>query len=214
MDGNKAEICPLCGSETVMFYESRQRTYLRCGSCLSVMLSPEYYLSEEDEKKRYELHENDPDDPGYRDSVKTIVNAVRSDIKLPAHGLDFGSGPDPATAKMLRELGYTIDLYDPFFHKDPDKLKRKYDFIVCCEVIEHFKNPAEEFRSLSSLIKLGGLILCQTEIYGDDIEFPKWHYKNDATHIFFYHHKAFEWIRDNCGFSGCQVKGKVIVFAG
>lgn len=34
-----------------------------------------------------------------------------------------------------------------------------------------------------------------TDLYKSDIDFPKWYYKNDPTHVFFYSDEAFKWIQ-------------------
>lgn len=79
----------------------------------------------------------------------------------------------------------------------------QYDFIVCCEIAEHFANPAAEFQRLARLLKPGGRIYCMTMMWlGGD--FSRWQYKNDPTHVFFYTPKSLAFIRDQYGFKSVK----------
>jgi 2-polyprenyl-3-methyl-5-hydroxy-6-metoxy-1,4-benzoquinol methylase len=49
----------------------------------------------------------------------------------------------------LEDDGYKIKQFDPFFHNDIAVLRRSYDYIVCCEVIEHFHSPSKEFELIN-----------------------------------------------------------------
>ncbi len=56
-------------------------------------------------------------------------------------GLDFGSGQDAAVVAILKEKGYQIQAYDPFFFPDLNWKKHKFDFITATEVVEHLQHP-------------------------------------------------------------------------
>lgn len=49
-------------------------------------------------------------------------------------------------------------MLDPFNYVDSKeekeiyKVHRKYDYIICSEVIEDFHNPYDEFKSLSNML--------------------------------------------------------------
>lgn len=131
-------------------------------------------------------------------------------MKIIAKGLDFGAGTGPVITKLLHDIGFHLELYDPFFWNNPQVLNATYDFIACCEVIKHFKNPWQDFKLLRSLLTPGGVLYCITEIYSENLDFEKWHYKNDATHVFFYHQDAFKWIKDNFKFSKLEIEGNLI----
>lgn len=105
-----------------------------------------------------------------------------------------------------------MELYDPFFYNNKETLKSKYNFIACCEVIEHFHNPLNEFKLLRSLLSPGGVLYCKTDIYSESIDFESWYYKFDPTHVFFYHKNAFQWIQENTFFSKVEIKGRLIEF--
>ncbi len=174
-----------------------------------MFMDPACYVSRENEKKRYEEHNNNVEDPGYQKFVGPIVSKVRENFGKGRKGLDFGSGTGPVIARLLREKGYDIELYDPFFCDNPGALEKKYDFIVCCEVIEHFHFPAKEFRLLKSLLKPGGMLFCMTDIYSEKTDFKKWYYKNDPTHVFFYHQNTLDRIKSQLGFSALRIDGRV-----
>jgi len=56
-------------------------------------------------------------------------------------------------------------VYDPFFAPDPSALKRAHDFVTCTEVVEHFQQPADDWRRLLSLVKSGGWLGVMTLLY-------------------------------------------------
>lgn len=191
--------CILCGSETKFLHEWQEKKFYRCGGCESVILHPDFYVDSEAEKSRYEEHINDVDDPGYQRFVADLVDAVQQNQKPEETGLDFGSGTGPVITKLLTDAGYSLKLYDPFFHPAEKNLKLRYDYIIACEVIEHLQHPMREFRLLENILKPGGNLYLKTYIYHDDIDFPSWHYKNDPTHVIFYSKKALQWISDQLG---------------
>jgi hypothetical protein len=52
-----------------------------------------------------------------------------------------------------------------------------------------------------------------TDIYNENIDFHKWYYKNDLTHVFIYHKKTIEWIKNNIGFDDVFIDERLIVFS-
>lgn len=204
--------CILCHAHTELFYETSQKKYYQCTHCSSISLDPQYYVSKENERKRYQEHNNDTEDPGYQKFVEPIIRGVKQKFDKKHKGLDFGSGTGPVIAKLLRDKGYTIELYDPFFCNNPEKLEEMYDFIVCCEVMEHFHFPAKEFSLLRSILKPNGALFCMTDIYFENVDFRTWYYKNDPTHVFFYHKNALAWIQSEFKFSALKIEGRLIQF--
>ena len=205
--------CRLCSSTAGHFKTIKVKKYYLCPVCGAVMLASDNFISAEDEKKRYMAHNNDVDDPGYRKFVGPVVASVKAKFGVEHKGLDFGAGPGPVIAKLLKDDGYDIRLYDPFFHNDPAALESAYDYIVCCEVMEHFARPAEEFGRLRRLLKKNGKLFCMTCIYHSGIDFDNWHYKNDTTHTFFYSLETLEWIWMKYGFISMRVEDRLIEFS-
>lgn len=206
------QTCPLCQTNSPVFFEEKIRVFYRCPECDAIWLGREHYLSPEEEKDRYLQHNNDVDDPGYQKFVSPIVDAVKQNHKPAYKGLDFGAGTGPVIAKLLRKAGYEIELYDPFFHPKKELLSQKYDFVVCCETMEHFHHPRKEFETLRNLLHPNGALYCMTHLYDESIPFQNWYYKNDPTHVFIYTHKTIDWLARHFGFSRASVEGRLIVF--
>ena len=111
---------------------------------------------------------------------------------------------------LLKKKGYDIRPYDPFFCHDTALLEEKYDYIVCCEVIEHFHNPSGEFRLLKDLLNPEGCLFIMTHLYEPEIHFDTWYYRNDETHVFIYREETLRWIKEKLGFSAVEVQGRLI----
>ncbi|MFW5427416.1 MAG: class I SAM-dependent methyltransferase, partial [Methylophagaceae bacterium] len=155
---------------------------------------------------------NDVDDKGYQQFVSPITSSVLRHHIPEQVGLDFGAGTGPVIAKVLADHGFKLDLYDPFFHNNSELLAGQYDYVVCCEVMEHFYKPDEEFALLKRLLKPNGRLYCMTDLYHEDIDFPNWYYQKDNTHVFFYHLRSLEYIKQQFGFSDLSVDGRLVTF--
>ena len=139
--GLQVKPCKLCGScsETFWLDELNHIPYSKCKVCCSIFQTGNTYLSFSQEKERYLMHNNDVNDLGYQGFVSPITNSIQSFFKPDVHnGLDFGCGTGPVISHMLKQHGFHVTLYDPFFYPDMSYLSNKYDFIICCEVMEHF----------------------------------------------------------------------------
>lgn len=160
--------------------------YHRCGYCQATLMAPEHWPDSERERAVYLLHDNDPDDPGYRTFLSRLAVPLSERLETGMSGLDFGCGPGPALARILEEAGMRVSLYDPWFAPDRSVLEHRYDFITCTEVVEHLQRPALVFRDLDNLLKPGGVLAVMTCFQTDDSRFANWHYRRDPTHIVFY----------------------------
>jgi len=206
--------CPLCNCQAAFLLTFRQAPYYLCNTCHGVFKDPAHFLSPQDEQARYQTHNNDVNDPGYQRFVSPIVEAVCKYFDPQKHkGLDFGAGTGPVATKLLREKGFEIALYDPFFHNFPETLKDTYDFIISCEVVEHFYFPKIEFQQLKNMLKPDGKLILMTELRLDGADFSKWYYKNDPTHVFFYHQKTFQFIQKQFAFESVQIGKRLIIFS-
>ena len=200
-------ICPLCQNISTPFFKDE---FYECSCCGGIFRPKEKLLDNEKEKQRYESHTNNSDDLGYQNFVAPITNSILNEYKKSNFGLDFGCGKDSPIIKVLRQNEYKIFEYDPYFFDDKKLLEQKYDYIACCEVIEHFYNPKKEFELLKSLLKENGTLYLMTGIYRDNIDFSKWWYKNDLTHVFIYSEKTFEWIKKEFGFENMRIEKNFI----
>ena len=204
--------CPLCNSFSTLFCEKPKHLFYKCTNCDGIFRPKDTFLTAEEEKEHYEKHNNDVFDERYQNFVSPIVNAVLLDFTPEAKGLDFGSGTGPVIAKMLTDKGFQVQNYDLFFANEPSLLKEKYDYVSCCEVMEHFHHPYQEFELLKSLLLPKGKLFCKTEVYNNQTPFENWYYKDDFTHVFIYQLKTLEWIQKNLRFSKVSVYDKLIVF--
>ncbi|MBW0169262.1 MAG: class I SAM-dependent methyltransferase [Hydrogenophaga sp.] len=203
--------CPVCeGADSRHFQTIDARAYARCLLCEATFLLTAHLPSPQAERAEYELHRNTPDDPGYRRFLSQLATPLLQRLSPASHGLDFGCGPGPVLAGMLREAGHRVALYDPFFHPDPAALNERYDFITCTEVVEHFHRPAHEFRRLHTLLQPGGWLAVMTRFQTDDARFAQWHYRRDPTHVVFYRQATFERLALQHGWS-CEVPAPNVV---
>lgn len=203
--------CPLCSGNSSHYYRHKERDFLKCHNCCSVFLHLKDHYTPDAEQAHYRNHNNDPDNTGYQNFVKPIVNNILSDFTPEHSGLDFGSGTGSPIVKLLEDARYNIQQYDLFFHNHPEVLEKQYDYIAASEVVEHFKEPYTEFALLKSMLKPIGKLYIMTGILPYNIDFGSWHYKNDHTHVFLYHPKAFEWIKIEFGFKDVKIEGRVVV---
>lgn len=187
--------CKLCDNTGVVeFYRDKKRSYNRCSCCGLIFVPPEFYISPDAEKAEYDLHQNNPEDTGYRQFLSRLFNPMNARIKHGSHGFDFGAGPGPTLSVMFEEAGHKMDLFDKLYAPDSKVFKNKYDFITATEVLEHLHEPKIEVDRLWGCLKPGGWLGIMTKLALGKEEFQNWHYKNDMTHVCFFSEKTFKWL--------------------
>jgi len=206
--------CILCGSKKVSFFHKNQRyIYLECPECRLIFANPEERLKHDEEKKRYDHHQNNPDDPGYREFLSRLFEPMIARIPEGSCGLDYGSGPGPTLHLMFKEAGHKMEIFDPFYANKPSVLQQKYDFITCTETAEHFYDPAAEFRKLWGMLKPGGILGIMTLLLDKPEIFSNWHYSRDDTHVAFYRRATFRWLAGTLGAKLKIAGSRVIILA-
>jgi hypothetical protein len=192
--------CSLCGCVETKFLCTRsdaglgERYYFKCPVCALVFLSPAQRLNSAEEKRRYDLHENDPADGRYVEFLSRLAGPLLGQLRLGARGLDFGCGPGPSMSRWFAVRGFQVEDYDPIYRPEASLLERTYDFITCSETAEHFFDPCREFLLLDHLLKPGALLGIMTRSVEDEKGFETWWYPRDPTHVCFYQRQTFEWI--------------------
>ena len=206
-------VCPLCFSKSLfLFHRDKRRDYYRCHQCRLVFVPRDQHLNFAEEKAIYDLHENHLDDPGYRLFLSRLTTPLQSRLLPRSTGLDYGCGPGPLLAQMLKKQGHNMEVYDPFYADNPQCLQLHYDFVTCTEVVEHFRQPNQEFNRLFALLKPKGLLGLMTKLVINAEAFSHWHYKNDLTHVSFFSESTLRWLADAYRYQLDIVGKDVIIF--
>ncbi len=148
------------------------------------------------ENERYAFHNNNIEDEGYKKFLNKLIVPLSQYLPKDFSAIDFGCGPGPGVSVLLEQLGGKVFNYDPAFKDDKTLLDKKYDVVTSTEVVEHFKNPAEDWRVLTGLVKEGGLLAVMTQFLKEEIDYKSWWYKNDPTHVVFYNQETFRFLAE------------------
>ncbi len=150
-------------------------------------------MAKELELAEYNLHQNTGLDAGYTRFLSRAVAPVV--CRFPGgEGLDFGSGPAPVLAQLLTAAGCSMSIFDKFYSPNPAPLAGEYDFVTATEVVEHLDAPGDTLGDLWQNVRSGGLLLIMTKRWLSLERFRQWHYKNDPTHIAYFHLNTFIYI--------------------
>ena len=130
--------CRLCESDDTEFFwhggkGSPDRDFYLCGRCDLVFVPERFFVSPEDEKARYVEHNNEIYDARYRKFLSRLYDELKPHLTPKSSGLDFGAGPGPALVHMMREDGFAVRMYDPYFSPSTEPLEETYDFVTCTE---------------------------------------------------------------------------------
>ncbi len=211
--------CPLCDRQESEFYftdpKNYQHTYHHCPRCDLVFVIPECRLTQNDEKYRYDMHENDYSDAYIQflsRLAKPTLNYLSKQQLTNASGLDFGSGKSQAMANLFRQAGHRCECYDIFYYPDTALLQQQYDFIVASEVIEHLYDPKVIFEQWLSLLKPSGILAIMTGFRPTDKDFPNWWYKNDPTHVSLFSTDSFLYLKERYRLQIIHTDKNIILF--
>lgn len=141
-----------------------------------------------------------------------ITNSILSTFTSNHLGLDYGCGTAPVISKLLKDKGYRVELYDPYFYPNENYQNYQYDYIFSCEVFEHFYNPKQEIEKLLSILKPTGSLLVMTLIYDFEVDFKDWYYRKDPTHVFIYTKKTVQFIADKYNLKAKLENNRMIIF--
>lgn len=210
-------LCKICSSLTKTIHDDQyNHNYYHCPNCEFIFLDEDKIIPAEQEKKEYSFHQNSFDNEGYvqmfRDFIFKAISPHKSKTKT---ALDFGSGPGPVLAELLRQEGFQTDIYDKHFSPEKVYLDKKYDLITATEVFEHLENPMETIKLLKSLLNKNGILAIMTLFHpNNEAEFKKWWYRRDSTHIAFYTPKTLEIMASLLGMKALLVDKKNICLMG
>lgn len=184
--------CPLCLQQSsVTLNVVTYRNYFLCKNCEYIFVEEGQHLDAHEEKVRYELHTNTYDNANYKNYLSGVLShAVSFSCANPAI-LDFGGGKHRVLETIAKEKGLLCKTHDPLYGFIVDK-EEKFDCIIACEVLEHFREPQKELIYIGSMLKENGIVYIRTRLHKPDTDFTKWYYATDQTHIGFYNKKTME----------------------
>jgi len=192
--------CKICHEKTYELLDVQFNIiYHRCTACGFIYQDVESHMPLALEKKEYDRHNNSIEDIPYVNMFKKFQKAFEPFLEG-KETLEYGSGPEPVFTQILRNDGFSVTPYDPFYLKDESFKLKKYDLITSTEVFEHFSEPIKELTLLDTLLKPGGVLSIMTQFPKEDDHFLNWWYRRDPTHIAFYTRKSFEAICQRFGY--------------
>ncbi len=192
-------VCRLCGASADEF-TAGGAVYAECPDCGYVGIEPGRIPTPEAEERRYRLHRNSYGDGRYKAWIADYLDAVADYLPPGASVLDFGSGPEPVPAMMLRDRGCAVSAYDPFFAPGDAWRKASWDAILVHEVAEHLCEPGAALTELAALLAPGGAMCIRTRFPPENREdFGRWHYRMDETHVGFFAARSMEWLAERLG---------------
>lgn len=187
--------CALCAhSRLRCVHEDRLRAYWSCERCQLVQVPAKFWVTSEQARAHYDQHDTDVYSVGHRCFLQRTFQPVLAHCAPPASGLDFGSGPAPTLATMLRERGYQMALYDECYAPDLGVFSARYDVITATEVLEHLQQPLFWLDQLWQCLQPGGLLVVQSKRVLSDQHLSDWHYLRDPTHIIFFRLATWQWL--------------------
>ncbi|WP_170265127.1 class I SAM-dependent methyltransferase [Salibacter halophilus] len=189
-DSNQCSLCDQWSNHKVP--GPFNRTYYRCKNCELIFVDPSDFISEKEELRRYDLHENNSDDEGYQTFLKKAVEPALLYLNDEMQGLDYGSGLNKVLSLLLKEQGIKCDNFDYYYH--PELEDKKYEFIFSTETFEHFTDPKKELEKIDNLLVEGGYLVVMTKTWISEERFEKWHYARDYTHVSFFNVETFHYI--------------------
>ncbi len=184
--------CKICENNDIKELEL-EKTYYHCQKCDLIFLDEDQILKPEEEKRRYEQHDNTHRNKGYvkmfERFIEEVIEPYMEEIETV---LDFGCGPGPVLADLLQERGLTVDIYDPYFFPEKTFREKEYDLITYTEVFEHLIKPVKEIEMLIKHLREGRYLAIMTSFHPGVNDFKDWWYNWDPTHITFYNSNTFQ----------------------
>ena len=182
--------CPVCRGKASLFYshqKQKRRFLLSVRTALWSFRRSLLCLSRIQERERYSLHQNSPNDQGYIQWLERFIQRGILPWYIQGHILDFGSGPEPVLTQLLKKFNPDVYPFDKYFApRWPENIK--FSLVVLSEVLEHLDDPVEEFRRIGTIAEKGCILTLQTSFLRnfDSKTFSVWWYKDDITHKRFY----------------------------
>jgi SAM-dependent methyltransferase len=206
--------CKICDSLIkIIFNYENDKTYGYCSNCEAIFLKESFIVDNEKERAQYENHNNSFQSKGYVKMFEDFLDYFWEDLdKNTSTALDFGSGPGPVLAQIMKNRALHVELYDKFYQPLPIYETKQYDLITSTEVFEHLQNPLEILKLFKQHLRKDGIVAIMTLFHDkDEKNFSKWWYRRDPTHITFYTPKTFEILAKKCGLKVLKHDNKRVI---
>ena len=206
--------CKICGSaafETFRIPKSKKTghpipnlpddcPYYECAQCHFCFST---HLDTEDHTQVYDETYWNNQDPDWYGRVSQTLRLVLLGNQLVQKEpdkleiLDFGCGMGTFVETCRKDLqleAWGTDIIRPRFGLDyflPD-VKKKFDIVVACEVMEHIPAPVPTFRAIRDMLKPRGVFAFQTAEYDPAAGRDWWYIGPDNGHISLYSRGALD----------------------
>jgi len=187
--------CKICSKPVEHFYDDYMQceTYF-CKDCAFIFKDQAAIISPDKELKVYQQHNNTEENLGYvamfQDFIDKTITPHKDEITTV---FDFGSGPNPVLASLLKKEGFSVDYYDKYFSPQKVYEGKRYDLITSTEVIEHISDVQETMKLFSEHLNSGGYLALMTQFHPNTTEaYLNWWYRRDPTHISFFRPQSLQ----------------------
>lgn len=198
--------CRLCGSLHCRKMENKKNGLLfyHCLDCAYRFKAPSLLPEQQKERERYLEHNNSPTQKGYIDFLTYFLQTAVFPFCGKGQGrsaLDWGCGPSPVLADIMKSQRWEISYFDPFFQIDQKVFNQQYFLITATEVLEHLHYPLQSIKKVLSCLQPGGFFCIMTSFYPlSQGEFVNWWYTRDPSHCGFFSPPALEFLAKECNF--------------
>lgn len=186
--------CPVCGTPAPSFVDAQLHCEtFHCPHCELIFKSERCFPTEAQELKKYNEHHNSLENAGYVAMFERFIDYTLSHMERPVRTvLDFGSGPTPVLAELLRRRGFEVTVYDKHFAPELPGEHARFDLITSTEVIEHISDPMQTLAGLKARLVPGGTLALMTQFHDNSEAFYRnWWYRRDPTHLCFFTPETF-----------------------
>lgn len=208
--------CTLCQSTGLKSVLSKVFTGLswQCESCDLIFKDPQAYWGWDEQKARYDQHNNSINSPGYVQYFEKLLSPLMPVLlhQRIHHGLDWGSGPQPVLRELMQRRNVKLDIYDPIYQSSEENLHSEYPLITCTEVIEHFVDPRKSFAKMDGYLSANGVFAGMTNFHHGPDHYAGWWYAKDPTHVCFFSEKTLKWLADFLGWEILLLDNPVFIF--
>lgn len=204
--------CKICSTITKEIEDIElKKTFRHCLHCELIFLDKNFYVTTENEKNQYDQHNNSLENEGYVKMFNDYLDFTLEGLHVKT-ALDFGSGPTPVLAELLKRRDLHVDYFDKFYQPQKVYEDKSYDLITSTEVFEHLENPKDILSILTKHLNPHGIISLMTLFHTNKQEdFLKWWYRRDPTHITFFTPKSIEFMASECGLKVLKTDNKRII---